>query len=58
MTVGWNEGSNSCSHAEVENISDIAHIVRKLGHALLMMLGDKLHTKKNPNENTRFKLMF
>ena len=43
------ESSNSCWSV---NISAIAHVVWKLGHAKLMMLGDKLHTKNN--ENTRF----
>ena len=37
---------------ESVNISAIVHVVQKLGHAQLMMLGDKLHTKNN--ENTRF----
>jgi hypothetical protein len=43
------ESSNSCWSV---NISAIAYVVWKLGHAQLMMLGDKLHTKNY--ENTTF----
>jgi len=40
------ENSNSCGSV---NISAIAHALRKLGYAQLMMLGDTLH-KKNPTK--------
>ena len=33
-------------NVESSNISVIAHVYRKLGHALLMMLEDKLHKKQ------------
>jgi hypothetical protein len=45
-TIKYNRQLNSAC-------SQFAHVVRKFGHAQLMMLGDMLHTQKT-NENNIF----